>query len=122
MQAGLARPPTSWHGTPATTPRPKTGAAPGVYRRHRPETTALYEVVRDNIETLLAAIDDGALAFRIPRHAREELLAYLDCGLPASIRICTRSHWTEHGTSKGTSLWPEARLRALLGPRTSEDQ
>ena len=23
--------------------------APGVYRRHRPETTALYEVVRDNL-------------------------------------------------------------------------
>ena len=62
-------------------PPPKTGAAPGVYRRHRPESTALYEVVRDNIETLLGAIDDGALAVRIPRHAREELLAYLDCGL-----------------------------------------
>jgi len=27
------------------------------------------------------AIDDGALAVRIPRHARKELLAYLDCGL-----------------------------------------
>ncbi len=53
----------------------------GVYRRHQPESTALYEVVRDNLETLLGAIDDGALAFRIPRHAREELLAYLDCGL-----------------------------------------
>ena len=36
--------------------------APGVYRRHRPETTALYEVVRDNLETLCGAIDDGALA------------------------------------------------------------
>ncbi len=81
MQAGLARPPTSGHGTPDTTPPPKTGAAPGVYRRHRPETTALYAVVRDNLETLFGAIDDGALAFRIPRHAREELLAYLDCGL-----------------------------------------
>jgi Putative transposase/Transposase zinc-binding domain len=53
----------------------------GVYRRHRPESTALYEVVRDNIETLFGAIDDGALAVRIPKHARQELLAYLDCGL-----------------------------------------
>ncbi len=53
----------------------------GVYRRHRPETTALYEVVRDNLETLLGAVDDGALAVRIPKHARKELLAYLDCGL-----------------------------------------
>ena len=81
MQAGLARPPTSWRGTPAITPAAKTGDLPSVYRRHRPETTALYEVVRDNIETLFGAIDDGALAVRIPRHAREELLAYLDCGL-----------------------------------------
>jgi hypothetical protein len=38
-------------------------------------------VVRDNLETLFGAIDDGALAVRIPRHARTELLAYLDCGL-----------------------------------------
>ena len=81
VQAGSARQPASWRGTPAATPPPKTDAAPGVYRRRRPETTALYEVVRDNLETLFGAIDDGALAFRIPRHAREELLAYLDCGL-----------------------------------------
>jgi Transposase zinc-binding domain len=56
-------------------------SAPGVYRRHRPETTALYEVVRDNLETLYGAIDDGARAVRIPKHARKELEAYLDCGL-----------------------------------------
>jgi hypothetical protein len=58
-----------------------TGGAPVVYERHRPETTALYEVVRDNLETLCGAIDDGALAVRIPRHAWTELDAYLDCGL-----------------------------------------
>ena len=84
MQAGFARQPASWCGTPAATPPPKTGAAPGVYRRRRPESTALYEVVRDNLETLFGAIDDGALAFRIPRHAREELLAYLDWGFYAA--------------------------------------
>ena len=54
---------------------------PGVYQRHRPETTALYEVVRDNLETLYGAIGDGAIAVRIPKHARKELEAYLDCGL-----------------------------------------
>jgi hypothetical protein len=27
------------------------------------------------------AIDDGAIAVRIPKHARKELEAYLDCGL-----------------------------------------
>jgi len=41
----------------------------------------LYEVVRDNLETLYGAIGDGALAVRIPKHARKELEAYLDCGL-----------------------------------------
>jgi hypothetical protein len=51
------------------------------YRRRRPETTALYEVVRDNLETLYGAIAEGALAVRIPKHARRELEAYLECGL-----------------------------------------
>ena len=61
--------------------RTLAGAAPGVYRRHRPETTALYEVVRDNLETLYGTIGDGAIAVRIAKHARKELEAYLDCGL-----------------------------------------
>ena len=81
VPAGLARQSAPWRGAPSATLPPKTGAAPSVYRRHRPETTALYEVVRDNLETLLGAVDDGALAVRIPKHARKELLAYLDCGL-----------------------------------------
>ena len=61
-------------------------ASPHVYQRHRPETTALYEVVRDNLETLYGAIDDGAIAVRIPKHARKELEAYLDCGLLCRVR------------------------------------
>lgn len=56
-------------------------AATRAYQRHRPETTALYEVVRDNLETLHGAIADGALAVRIPKHARKELSAYLGCGV-----------------------------------------
>ncbi len=79
MQAGLGRQPAPWRVTPASAPPP--GTALRVYRRHRPETTALYEVVRDNLETLLGAIDDGAIAVRVPKHARKELHAYLDCGL-----------------------------------------
>ena len=35
--------PASWPGTAPPAPRPR--ATPGVYRRHRPESTALYEVV-----------------------------------------------------------------------------
>jgi hypothetical protein len=38
-------------------------------------------VVRDNLETLYGAIDDGALDIKLPKHAKKELEAYLDCGL-----------------------------------------
>jgi len=31
--------------------------------------------VRDSLETLYGAIDDGAIAVRIPQHARKELEA-----------------------------------------------
>jgi hypothetical protein len=66
----------------AAPPLAATATTPGAaYRRNQPETTALYEVVRDNLETLYGAIDDGAIAVRIPKHARKELEAYLDCGL-----------------------------------------
>jgi hypothetical protein len=52
-----------------------------VYKRHCPETTALYEVVRDNLDTLYAAIEDGALGVRLPKRARKEVDAYLERGL-----------------------------------------
>jgi hypothetical protein len=51
------------------------------YERRRPELTALYEVVRDNLETLYAASADGALDIKLPKHPKNELEAYLDCGL-----------------------------------------
>ena len=51
------------------------------YERRRPERTSLYEVVRDNLETLYGAIEDGALDVKLPKHARMELEGYLDCGL-----------------------------------------
>jgi hypothetical protein len=60
---------------------PRAGERANAYQRRRPETTALYEVVRDNLETLYGAIDDGALAVRLPKHAKKELEAFLDCGL-----------------------------------------
>ena len=51
------------------------------YVRRRPEATPLYELVRDNLETLYGAIDDGALQVRIGKHARKELEGYLQCGV-----------------------------------------
>jgi len=35
--------------------------------------TALYELVRDNLETLYGAIDDRALDVRLAKHQRKEL-------------------------------------------------
>ncbi len=58
------------------------GTAAVVYERRRPETTALYGfLVRDNLETLYGAIDDGALDVKLAKHQRKELEAFLDCGL-----------------------------------------
>jgi hypothetical protein len=54
---------------------------PFVYARRHPERTALYEVVRDNLETLYGAIAEGALDVRLAKHQKQELEAYLDCGL-----------------------------------------
>jgi hypothetical protein len=74
---------------------PNTGCE---YKRRRPEVTVLYDVVRDNVETLDRAIDDGTLDVRLPFHAIKELEAYLDCGLLcrgfARIRCesCDESH------------------------------
>jgi len=48
--------------------------------RRRPETTTLYAVVRDNLETLYGAVDDGALGVALPAFVRAELEGYLECG------------------------------------------
>jgi hypothetical protein len=57
------------------------------YQRHRPEATALYELVRDNLATLYGAIDDGALDVRLPKHAKKGRAAaahsYFTVGVPA---------------------------------------
>ena len=52
-----------------------------VYARRHPEQTTLYEVVRDNLATLYAAVDEGALPIALPGFVRKELDGYLDCGL-----------------------------------------
>jgi hypothetical protein len=60
-------------GVPATTSRG--------YARHRPETTTLYQVVRENLATLYGAVDDGALRIALPDFVRGEFDGYLDCGV-----------------------------------------
>lgn len=51
-----------------------------VYERRRPEQTTLHRLVRENLETLYAAVDAGEGA-ALPAFVRGELEGYLDCGL-----------------------------------------
>jgi len=51
------------------------------YRRRRPETTALYQVVCGNLETLYAAAESGFATASLPEFVRTEFENYLDCGL-----------------------------------------
>ena len=50
------------------------------YEQRRPEQGTLYQVVRDNLQTLYAAVEDG-VASPLPAFVRDELDRYLDCGL-----------------------------------------
>jgi hypothetical protein len=76
-------------------------AAPArTYERHRLETTALYGVVRENLETLYGAIDDGALGVKLPKHAKKELDAYLDCGL-----LCQASRGSSATNAPRVGWW-----------------
>jgi len=65
--------------------RPASGSRTTcVYRRRRPECSALYRLVQQLLETWLAARrkadPDGV---PIPRHIGRELRGYLDCGILA---------------------------------------
>ena len=54
---------------------------PRTYERRRPETTLLYEVVQEHLQTFLAqARDRTAHGFGLPRFVQNEFHHYLDCG------------------------------------------
>ena len=51
--------------------------------RRQPELGTLHQVVRENIETLYAAVEQGEVGLSLPGFVRRELEAYLDCGIPS---------------------------------------
>lgn len=56
----------------------------GIYRRRRPETSTLYQVVQHNLETWLArSYDELNSEKTIPAHVEKEFRHYLDCGILA---------------------------------------
>jgi len=71
-------PPLCFEREPGVSARP----VPRGYRRREPEHTALYGIVREHIETLLAesrAADDSGTGY--PRFVEHEFRRYLDCGI-----------------------------------------
>ncbi len=98
---------------------PVVHAAPqAVHARHRPEETTLYEVVRDNLETLYAAVDEGALSVGLPAFVRKELDGYLDCGLLCRgfgrlrCEACHESHFVAF-SCKGRGFCPSCLGRRM---------
>ena len=51
------------------------------YERRRPELGTLHQVVRENLQTLYAAVEEGLVGAALPDFVRRELESYLDCGL-----------------------------------------
>jgi len=69
-------PPVAYERTPGAGSAP----LPGTYRRHEPEKTVLYGVVREHLETFLqeARAPDGD---GYPRFVEKEFYRYIRCGL-----------------------------------------
>jgi hypothetical protein len=61
------------------------------YARRRPDASALYQIVRDNLRTLYAAAEHR-FAAPLPGFVREELEGFIDCGALArgfSVLACS---------------------------------
>ena len=59
-------------------------SAARVYRRRRPERTALYRLVQQHLETWLARRRESDLdGTPVARHIERELRGYLECGILA---------------------------------------
>jgi Transposase zinc-binding domain len=91
----------------------------GSYERHRPETTTLYAVVRDNVETLYAAVAAGFEGAALPPFVRREVEGYLDCGLLCrgfarlKCESCTEQHLVAFAC-KGRGICPSCLGRTRL--------
>ncbi len=56
----------------------------GEYRRREPEKTLLHEVVRERLESFLAAARERSATGRgLPAFVERDFRAYLDCGILA---------------------------------------
>jgi len=75
-----AHAPHAFERSPGAATRP----LPRGYRPRRSETTTLYRIVADHVETMLQdARDRSAHGFGLPRHVEQSFRRYLDCGVLA---------------------------------------
>ena len=67
--------------SPTAAPPPSSGVIGQSYQRRRPEQGTLHRVIRENLKTLYAVVEDGFAGAALPSFVRKELEGYLDCGL-----------------------------------------
>jgi hypothetical protein len=68
-----------------------TRRANPTYLRREPARTTLYQVVRDNVETFYAAVEEGFASPPLPEFVRGEFEDFLDCGIlwrGAALLVC----------------------------------
>ena len=52
------------------------------YRRHEPEKTVLYRIVRENLKTFLEFAENrDPRGYGLPKYVRNAFEAYLECGV-----------------------------------------
>jgi hypothetical protein len=90
------------------------------YQRRRPDQGSLYQVVRDNLETFYAAVEEGFVSAPLPSFVRDELEGFLDCGLlcrGAALLVCPECRLIETValSCKGRGFCP-----SCLGRRMAE--
>ncbi|MBM5812943.1 MAG: transposase [Gammaproteobacteria bacterium] len=94
-------------------------AAARVYRRRRPERTALYRLVQQHLETWLArARERDPDAAPIPHHIERELRGFLECGILACGFARARCGTCGHDflvafSCKGRGLCPSCTTRRM---------
>jgi hypothetical protein len=95
------------------------GCGPAPYRRRRPETTALYQVVQQHLETYLAlAGEHDWNAQRVPAHVERAFRRYLECGILAYGFARARCPDCGHDflvafSCKGRGLCPSCNARRM---------
>ena len=67
---------------PSPTPRPTGGTHAQPYRRRKPETTSLYHIIQEHLETYLSqAAEADPMGDGVPAHVENEFRSFLKCGI-----------------------------------------